>query len=64
MTHSGEACRIVEETISKAGVHFSLSLKCPLKVLRTSSDLRCLCNLKKIMCRLQDKKQRKHIKDR
>lgn len=30
MTHSGEACRIVEETIPDAGVHF-VSSRLPFK---------------------------------
>lgn len=38
MTHSGEACRIVEETIQDAGVHF-FPLNRPLKTLRTSQDV-------------------------
>lgn len=56
MTHSGEACRIVEETIPDAGVHFVFSRLTP-------SDLRCLHNVTR-QCSVNKIRNKKHIQAR
>lgn len=42
MTHSGEACRIVEETIPGAGVHFLFASSTLTKTRDAESNVTCL----------------------